>query len=400
MKASQVLSARLSHSPNHPKPTPLNNEVMKKIRHKRGMVVISFIATCLFPANVYSQQPGSSINAVEQEKQVAGNVMIPRVTKPWSEALRWVGDEKTLHSDFAIIKDKRNQWHCIGTFGIEPDGVGDGRAASDAHSMFHAVGPSLEKPLKSQPKIRPGIESPQPATMWAPGATWNKEGTTAYMYYYHNYGWEIENGAIKAYILPEKSGCRLLTSSEPDLYIWKPYDGGKLPDRNLVFNEPSNRDFCVFWDERVGKYLMYYATNDSPGPKIRTSDDLIHWSEPKTVLTVLSGDPHGYSESPFVLFRDGLYYLWTSGIDYSHTHLYISEDPFNFGDAIENSIEEIPGHAPEIVTDNGMDYMACSMISTYPSKSPGDHDLNGIYIQKLRWEKAAPEMEKRITRKK
>jgi hypothetical protein len=91
--------------------------------------------------------------------------------------------------------------------------------------------------------------------------------------------------------------------------------------------------------------------------------------------------------------------LWVSGIDYSHTSLYISEDPFNFGDAIANRIEDTPGHAPEIVTIDGKDLMACSMVSTVPSASPAAHDLDGILIQPLRWDEPDPGMEKRVTRK-
>lgn len=166
----------------------------------------------------------------------------------------------------------------------------------------------------------------------------------------------------------------------------------------MAFREIDDRDFCVFWDDRVGKYLIYYCSSASSGSKVRTSDDLIHWSEPKTILTEPAGDPHGYSESPFVLYRNGYYYLWVSGIDYSHTSLYISEDPFNFGDAIANKIEDTPGHAPEIIANKGIDYMACSMVSTYPGKYPSDHDLEGIFIQTLRWEKADKEMAKRVTR--
>lgn len=167
----------------------------------------------------------------------------------------------------------------------------------------------------------------------------------------------------------------------------------------MVFRERDDRDFCVFWDDRLGTYLIYYCSSAAGGPRVRTSNDLLRWSEPVTVLGTPPADPHGYGESPFVLYRDGYYYLWVSGIDYSHTHLYISEDPFNFGDAIANSIGEQPGHAPEIASVKGKDYMACSMVSTVPSASPGAHDLEGILIQPMRWDNPDPGMEARVTRK-
>ena len=143
---------------------------------------------------------------------------------------------------------------------------------------------------------------------------------------------------------------------------------------------------------------MYYCSSLAAGPRVRTSEDLIHWSEPRTVLSAPAGDPHGYAESPFVLYRDGYYYLWVSGIDYSKVALYISENPFDFGDAIANKIEYTPGHAPEIVTENGVDYMACSMVSTFPSTYPAEHDLEGIYIQPLKWEEADESVYSKVTR--
>jgi beta-xylosidase len=236
-------------------------------------------------------------------------------------------------------------------------------------------------------KISYQIASPQ-AVMWAPGVIWNQNNTQAYLYYFHFFG------SYSPII--DQSGCRLLTSSSPDLSTWLPYAGKDLPEQNLIFRDIVDRDFCVFWDARLGKYLMYYCAD---ALKVRTSNDLLHWSDPVKVLRDSTGSPHGYSESPLVIYRNGYYYLWTSGIDYSHTHLFISEDPFNFGDAVTNSIEEQPGHAPEIVSDHGTDYMACSMVSTVPSVTPAAHDLDGILIQPLRWDAPDPGMAARVTRK-
>jgi hypothetical protein len=363
----------------------VNNKL--KIQYKLGVVILSLLVTSLFPLTINAQQPGSQVNSGVQSKQAGNALMIPRVTKPWSQALRWVGNGSTLYSDFAVIKDKINQWHCIGTFGIGPDGIGNGNAAIDGYSLFHAAGSSIDKALTIQPKIHYQISTPQPATMWAPAVIWNKDSTTAYLYYFHYYGQDRRNEVC----------ARMLTSNDPDLATWRPYEGGDLPEQNMIFREIDERDFRVFWDERVGKYLMYYCGQAS-GPRVRTSSDLIHWSEPVNVLDGSSGGAHGYAESPYVFYRNGYYYLWTSGIDYSHTHLYISEDPFNFGDAILNSIEETPGHAPELAFENGIDYMACSMVSTHPSTSPAEHDLDGILIQPLKWEAADTNIQKRVTR--
>jgi hypothetical protein len=313
---------------------------------------------------------------------------IPRVSKSWSESFRLVGGQYPLYSDFSLTKDALGQWHCIGTFGESPATIGSGYELSDGYTLFHAVGSSLEAPMTHLAKIPYQIASEQ-AYMWAPGVTWNRDHTRAFLYYFHFFGSYSP--------LYAQSACRLLISDSPDLSAWRPYDGTELSETNMVFREEVDRDFRVFWDDRLGEYLMYYCA--AAGLRVRTSTDLLHWSEPVTVLKDSTGSPHGYSESPFVLYRDGYYYLWTSGIDYSHTHLFISEDPFNFGDVVANTIEEQPGHAPEIVSDNGQDYMACSMVSTVPSAFPAAYDLEGILIQPLRWDKPDAGMETRVTRK-
>ena len=342
-------------------------------------ISISLLIICVFPSELIAQQ-----------------LMIPHVPKPWSKALRLVGDGKTLYSDFTLIKDKLGRWHCIGTFGISSGSKGNGYAPGDGYSLFHAVGSSLEAPMKLRTKIQYQIKS-RTAYMWAPMTIWNKDKTMAFLYYFHYLG----SSKYK------KNCCRLLISDSPGLETptWHPYKGGELPEQNMVFRERDDRDFCVFWDNHLAEYLMYYTCAGTyPGFKelqsivrVRTSTDLLHWSKPVTVM----GPPPGYgcAESPFVLYRDGYYYLWISGCDYSRVSLYISKDPFNFGDPALNRIEEQPGHAPEIVKDNGKYYMACSMISTVPSKTPAAHNLDGVYIQPLTWIPANKEIEKLVTKK-
>ena len=131
--------------------------------------------------------------------------------------------------------------------------------------------------------------------------------------------------------------------------------------------------------------------------KVRTSSDLYRWSEPRVVM----GIPPGYqaAESPFVLYRDGYYYLWVSGFDYGRMSLYISEDPFNFGDPVENRIMEQPGHAPEIVSVDGVDYIACCAVASHFGNEPGHHDFRGVYCQPLVWREAGAEVMAKITRK-
>jgi len=94
----------------------------------------------------------------------------------------------------------------------------------------------------------------------------------------------------------------------------------------------------------------------------------------------------------------------SSSADYAVMSLYISKDPFNFGDVVANRIEEQPGHAPEIVRANNRYWMACVAIASVPGLDTdkkhdlpiAQHDLEGVWIQPLDWQSATPEMQSKV----
>jgi hypothetical protein len=305
--------------------------------------------------------------------QETAAALIPRLSKPWTEAVRIVGDGMGWHSDFCLVEDQENRWHCIGIGGQD----------SSDKTLFHAVGRNLIQPFDYGDKISAGGGS-SPDHMWAPFTVWENPHA-ALLYYAH-----LQAG--------ERQTMRMLVSDGPNLETWHPYAGSSLLHGNVVMDEPAVRDPCIFWDDSLGSYIMYYAASTTCNViRARTSSDLFHWSDPKTV----AGTPDTYqaAESPFVLKRNGLYYLWISGFDYGRMSLYISEDPFNFGDAMANRIEEQSGHAPEIVSENGTDYMASAAIASKFGNAPAQHDLRGVFIQPIRWTPACPEDLVKIVRK-
>ena len=300
-----------------------------------------------------------------------GPTILPRPQTSWEQATRIIGDGEEYFNDFTLIQDARQRWHCMGM-------------CHESWHLFHAVSEQLTGPYQMLGHIETGDAQAEHA--WAPYAFKGPE-ESVFMYYSHqNRGQQEKDKEI-----------RLLTSCDPLLEVWQPYAGDLLKTGNCVFAEPAARDVCLLYDEKLCCYLMYYIAhtsdcglleNDSRLPckvRLRTSQDLYLWSEPVTVM----GIPADYvvAESPFVLKRNGLYYLWVCGWDSGRMALYISSDPFDFGDPVADLVTEQSGHAPEIVTHDGKDYMACSAVSSkFGYQVPGEHDLKGVYIQEIVWE--------------
>ena len=142
----------------------------------QSMLVLSVV----FPVGSVTMMAEASEMGGEVEVNHSNGLRVPRVSKPWSEALRLVGDSDTHYADFALIKDKLDRWHCIGTYGAGPDGESDGGI-----TLFHAVGDSLDAPMALLEKIPHQLDSLRQAMMWAPGAIWNRESTKAFLYYFH-----------------------------------------------------------------------------------------------------------------------------------------------------------------------------------------------------------------------
>lgn len=114
----------------------------------------------------------------------------------------------------------------------------------------------------------------------------------------------------------------------------------------------------------------------------RTSHDLAHWSEPVMVsaggvAATQSGWFGGDAECPFVVAKDGLFYLFRTqryGGDSLNTQ-YASPNPQSFGVGDDcYRIGTLPVAAPEILLHKGQWYIA--------ALKPG---LDGIRVARLRW---------------
>jgi arabinan endo-1,5-alpha-L-arabinosidase len=132
------------------------------------------------------------------------------------------------------------------------------------------------------------------------------------------------------------------------------------------------------------QWVCYYCGHDRDSRKpckvyARTSNDLLHWSDFREVSYggFASGDGFWSAECPFVIFKDGYYYLFRTSEYYSpaRTHVYRSQDPFDFGLGNDDKlVTTLRIAAPEVIQIGEEFY-----ISTV-------EDLRtGIQLARLKW---------------
>jgi hypothetical protein len=134
-------------------------------------------------------------------------------------------------------------------------------------------------------------------------------------------------------------------------------------------------------------YHCYYTAhpNHRGADYCRTSRDLKTWSEAKKVAAGGSAGEGPYSaECPFVVARDGGYYLFRTqryGQD-AQSSVYFSKDPMDFGVGGDGShlVTRLAVAAPEVFEAEGRHYIA--------ALTP---QLDGIRVAPLDWVAAAPQ---------
>ncbi len=159
-------------------------------------------------------------------------------------------------------------------------------------------------------------------------------------------------------------GCQMCLMTSRDGVEWtrcRNRDGNS----RLFIGPGPTRDPCLI---NVGDlWHMYYAGSrpgelDRPVFWCRTSSDLYTWSDPVCVHEDLNYGPGRWdTECPYVVFRDGYYYLFRTEDYYlARTHVLRSEDPLDFGvgDASDKYVGIFPAGAPELYEIDGRCYVS------------------------------------------
>jgi len=223
-------------------------------------------------------------------------------------------------NDHSFVQAKDGSWHLFGIFHREP-AVGGEDEVDFVHAVTNERDPGKWATGEFQPAPKPFTFALQvdrkigETHLWAPHV-FSAEG---------RYWMVYQSGGPK----DDRAAMRLAESD--DLYRW-----------TRVSDVPLFEDFCVARDPMLVRreqiWTMHYTRCDSltkraSGVAFRQSRDLIHWSEPRMVLT-LDTQPattnSAYTESPFVFEHDGYYYLSVTSypVEWDATFLFRSSAPY------------------------------------------------------------------------
>ncbi|MEG3626797.1 family 43 glycosylhydrolase [Streptomyces poriticola] len=260
-------------------------------------------------------------------------------------------------NDHTLIR-AGGRWHL---FSIVGDSAPPGEAPDSAAeiSFAHASAPDPYGPWTSHPDaltVAPGYHGEE--HLWAPHVI---EADGSYWMFYAAGG---------------RTGAAINAATSTDLFTWTRVPSGPL------FRGVAARDPMVL---RIGtEWVMYYTEVSADDGRhlvcLRRSADLRHWSEPGIAFADASTEATGVSvtESPFVVERDGWYYLFIGPRGgYDGTDVLASRDPFRF--SLDGYAGHVPGHAVEPVSDGRTWYA-----------SAAGWFRRGLYLAPLQWRTTPP----------
>ena len=270
----------------------------------------------------------------------------PRIISDWQILFK---PEKhgNYVNDHSIVKGPDGKWHLFGITSFE------GKPAHERY-FAHGTGNSLSTAFGEVGKV---ID--RGTLAWAPSVI-EKEGN-----YYMFYGPSPTSLAVSF-----------------DMYEW-------FGTNITLNNEPlmgAHRDHFVLRLTN-GQYAMYVSGVHQKRGAVSCflSTDLLHWDFHGFALTSGKDAPltpaWGAFESPFVLEREGLYYLFVTYTDcsadtYNNTLVFCSDDPLSFGEYNGQNggampITTLQAHAAEVLEENGSYYITTCGWNTKPLPHKG-----------------------------
>jgi len=262
-------------------------------------------------------------------------MMKPTIVSGWTRIIDY--PENHLN-DFAIFRAQDGVWHAMGI-------MGKGSFETET-SLFHCSSPDLFGTFERHPPIL--TEKPDPAD-----ANQSNRKHAPFV---------LRHDGLYHMFYRRPNGTNLVVRTD-DLFNW-PGPG------EIVFESSDARDACILNIE--GTFHWYYVENIYPegvgrsSIRLRKSEDLYTWSEPKTVhLDTGHECDHSRLESVFVVRRpEGFYAFAMHGIfskEWGRPNVtvgHFSEDPEEFPSGDRMWICEFDNvHAAEFVEYEGKHYI-------------------------------------------
>ncbi len=259
-------------------------------------------------------------------------------------------------NDHTVIKGSDGKWHLYGTTSMS------GHSYEERY-FVHGKGESLNASFQEAGRV-----VDKGTLAWAPCVIEKDEN------HYMFYGPSPTSLAV-SFDMNEWFGHKVILNNEPLL--------------------AAHRDHFVLKTED-NRYLMYVSGifNKKGAISCFSSENLMVWDFEGFAL--ISGEEAplnpgwGAMESPYVVKKDGLYYLFITYTDcsdetYNNTLVFCSENPLSFGVYNGNSegtqpITVLQSHAPEILQEDGKFYITtCGWLD-----KPVPHK-GCVSIAELRW---------------
>ncbi|MBO5315279.1 MAG: family 43 glycosylhydrolase [Clostridia bacterium] len=281
---------------------------------------------------------------------------IPHITGDWKILFKPKKNGNYVN-DHSIVKGADGKWHLYGITSFE--GV-----PSQERYFVHGVGDSLDIPFDEV-----GRSIDRGTLAWAPCVI--NKGENYYMFY----GPSPTSLAV-SFDMFEWFGTNVCLKDEPLM--------------------GAHRDHFVL-KIAEDKYLMYVVGVYQKRGAVScfSSSDLVTWQFEKFALTSGTEAPlkpaWGAFESPFVVKKDGLYYLFVTYTDcsdstYNDTLVFCSDDPMHFGSYCGDKDAAVPitklqAHAAEVIEQNGNYYITTCGWNTKPNPNRG-----AVSIARLEWQ--------------
>ncbi|MBI9061490.1 MAG: family 43 glycosylhydrolase [Marinilabiliaceae bacterium] len=302
----------------------------------------------------------------DNNEQGRVKIMKPVITGEWQHIFnpndtRSDIDTTWYTNDHCFAKGPDGGWHAYGIIGHKPINPWTGETR-----FFHISAITFnQKKWEDHDyalETKKGVER----VLWAPHVFHEEKSDTWHMFY--NIGNMQEKAPYYA------SWGQLCRADSKDMFNWERHAF------NPLFSDPGHaRDSYIL--KSNGLYYYYYTRTFNEVDlrscvAVRASPDLKHWSGAKIVHTQpLQCDWGGDCESPYVVEKNGIYYLFIcrAMTAYNQTHVYWSKDPMNFPK--ENFVCELPTHASEVIKVSEDEW--------YVSNT--GWDKKGLFIARLEW---------------